>query len=245
MTGGAVAGAGDTRELPAAGAQTAARDRVQQQGLALRGNAVNLGNGLPAQANAAVGLGLNAGTGAANVTNAANQQAMAAQNILNSGFQGQMQGYANQGNILQNQYNSQLQAWSAQKQAEGSAIGGLASGLGAIAGAAMFRSSKKFKKGRKAAKGSLEKVKKIPVQTYRYKKGIADGGTVKHTGPMAEDFKKATGKGDGRTIMAQDAIGLTMGAVQELAGKVNRIEQAVGLGLGKRGAAANMKKKVA
>ncbi len=214
--------------VSAAGAQTGARNLVTQQGLALRGNAVNLGNGLPVVSSTATGLGLNAGTGAANITNAANQQALSAYPIMNAGFQGQMQGYANQANVLQNQYNSQLQAWQAQQAASSSNAAGIFSGIGSLMG--LFMSSKKLKTGRKPATGNLAKVKKLPVETYRYKKGVADGGVVKHTGPMAEDFRAVTGKGDGRTIMMQDAIGLTLGAVQELAGKVGRIEKAVGLG---------------
>lgn len=211
-----------------AGAETGARNTVKQQGLALQANAINMGNGLPMQATTSTGLGLNAGTSAENGMLGANGQMLQASGIMNSGFQGQMQGYANEGNMLQNQYNSQLQAYEFQQQQQAQQSASMMSGIGSILG--MFMSSKKFKTGRKIATGSVEKIKQMPVQTYKYKTGIADGGAQQHIGPMAEDFQKATGTGNGQTISAQDAIGLTMGAVQELAGKVDHIHKAIGLG---------------
>jgi hypothetical protein len=211
-----------------AGAETGARNNIKSQALNLQANAINMGNGLPAQSNASTGLGLNAGTSAENGLLGANQQMLGASSIMNQGFQGQMQGYANEGNMLQNQYNSQLQAYEFQQQQSAQQSASMMSGVGSILG--MFMSSKKFKTGRKIATGSVEKIKAMPVQTYKYKTGIADGGAQQHIGPMAEDFQKATGTGNGQTISAQDAIGLTMGAVQELAGKVDAIHKAVGLG---------------
>ena len=66
----------------------------------------------------------------------------------------------------------------------------------------------------------------MPVEQWTYNKGQGDGGT--HVGPYAEDFTAATGMGDGKTIKAQDAFGVTAGAVKELAAKVNRIEAMIG-----------------
>lgn len=215
--------------VSSAGAENGARNLVKQQGLALRGQAINLGNGLPVQANAATGLGLNAGTGATNITNAANAQALSAYPIMSQGFQGAMTGYSNQANILQNQYNSQLQAWQAEQSQNNAMMGGIFGGIGKLAGLFMT-SSKKAKTGKRPSKGNLKAVKQMPVERWRYKEGVADGGAAEHTGPYAEDFKKATGHGDGATIPVQDMLGVTMGAVKELSGQVDRIEKAVGLG---------------
>jgi hypothetical protein len=217
--------------IAAAGAENNARAQVKNTGLSLRANAINIGNGLPAQASQSAGLGLNAGTGAANVTNAANGQFNASTGIMGQGYQGAMAGYTNQANILQSQYNSQLEAWKASNAQNNASSAG---GLGAIGqivgmGASLF-SSKKFKEGKKPSKGNLKAVRSMPVEKWRYKKGIADGGATEHTGAYAEDFKKATGHGDGKSIPIVDAIGVTMGAVQELSRKVDQLSRAPGIG---------------
>lgn len=216
--------------VSAAGAETNARNVVQQQGLALEGQAINVGNGLPAQASQAVGLGLNAGTGAANVTNAANGQFLASTNIMNTGYQGGMAGYTNQANILNDQYKTEMSGWQTQQQIQAQQSAALMQGIGGIFGMAMGMSSKEFKKDKKKSKGNLKAVNAMPVEKWRYKEGIADGGAAEHTGPYAEDFQKATGHGNGKMIPLQDAIGVTMGAVQELSAQVGRIERAVGIG---------------
>ncbi len=213
-----------------AGAENNARNVVKQQGMALEGDAINIGNGLPSQASSSVGLGLNAGTGAMNVTNSANGQFLAAGGIMNTGYQGAMAGYSNEANILQNQYNSQLTAWYDQNSLANQQTAGMMSGIGSIIGLAGMFSSKKLKKGKRKAKGNLKAVKQMPVEKWRYKEGVADGGAAEHTGPYAEDFQRATGHGDGTTIPIVDAIGVTMGAVQELSGQVDRLERAIGLG---------------
>ncbi len=213
-----------------AGAENNARNVVKQQGMALEGDAINIGNGLPSQASSSVGLGLNAGTGAMNVTNSANGQFLAAGGIMNTGYQGAMAGYSNEANILQNQYNSQLTAWYDQNSLANQQTAGMMSGIGSIIGLAGMFSSKKLKKGKRKAKGNLKAVKQMPVEKWRYKEGVADGGAAEHTGPYAEDFQNATGHGDGTTIPIVDAIGVTMGAVQELSGQVDRLERAIGLG---------------
>lgn len=226
--------------VAAAGASNTARRQVEATGLGLRASAINMGNGLPAQSAQNASLGMGAGTNAANVTNAAHQQFLSATPIMDRGFAGQMQGYANQANILQNQYNSQLQAYGMQQQASAQNAAGIMSGIGSIAG--MFMSSKEVKTGKRKSKGNLKAVKKMPVENWRYKEGVQDGGAAEHTGPYAEDFKAATGMGNGKMISAQDAIGVTMGAVQELSGQVDRLEKKVtGLGVRPKRKAAKVK----
>jgi hypothetical protein len=216
--------------VSAAGAETNARNTVKAQGMALLGDAVNLGKGLPAQAQASVGLGLNAGTGAMNVTNSANGQFLAAVPMMSQGYQGAMSGYANQANILQNQYNTQVDAWYKSESLSNQRNASMMSGIGSVLGIFAGLSSKDAKKDKKKSKGNLKAVKKMPVENWRYKEGFADNGAAEHTGPSAEDFHSATGRGDGKTIPLMDAIGVTMGAVQELAGQVDRIQRAVGIG---------------
>jgi len=57
---------------------------------------------------------------------------------------------------------------------------------------------------------------------------VADEGH--HIGTYAQDFKQATGQGDGHTINLQDAVGLTMKAVQDLDKKVEQMAKPQGLG---------------
>ena len=123
---------------------------------------------------------------------------------------------------------TQMSGWQAEQQMKAQQTASIMQGIGGIMG--MFMSSKKFKKGKKKAKGNRKAVKQMPVERWRYKEGVADGGAAEHTGPYAEDFQKATGLGNGKMIPAQDMLGVTMGAVQELAGQVERLERVVGLG---------------
>lgn len=155
----------------------------------------------------------------------ANQNFMQSQNIMGAGFNQAMQGVSNQANILNQQYNSQLNAWSMQQQADAANSAGIFGAIGTGIGLAF--SSKDFKEDRKPAKGALDKINKLQIDNYKYKEGIADEG--KHVGPMAEDFQRVTGVGDGKTIAHQDSIGLTMKAVQELDDKVDKISKQLGV----------------
>ncbi|AOJ11856.1 hypothetical protein WS71_20375 [Burkholderia mayonis] len=81
---------------------------------------------------------MNAGNSATGNAGAANANWRANVGIMGQGYQGAMQGYANQGSILNNQYGNQINAWSAQQQASGANAGGLMSGIGTIAGAGIM-----------------------------------------------------------------------------------------------------------
>ena len=60
----------------------------------------------------------------------------------------------------------------------------------------------------------LDKLNALPIETWSYK---ADGGAVRHIGPVAQDFKAAFNLGaDDKTIATVDADGVTMAAVQGL-----------------------------
>lgn len=184
--------------LAAAGAGNVARGAVRQEGRARLAQAVNMGSGM--QVNPGSSLGMATATGA-------------------SGFQGAMSGYGQQGQLLNQQFGQEMQVYQSQQDAQS----GLMSGLGSIAGAAIMMSSKDYKENKRPARGALKAVNKMPVEDWDYKPGIADGGS--HTGPYAEDFKAATGKGDGKSIPVVDAIGVLMGATQELSKKVDKLAQ--------------------
>lgn len=192
--------------LAAAGAQNNARNSVRTQGMGLLGDAVNMGKGLPSQA-----------LGAMQTSNSA----------ASAGFGGAMQGYAGMGNTLNTQYGNQLNAWSAEQKARASGISGLTSALGTIGSVAMMASDENVKTDKRPVKGALAAVRGLPIEAWRYKPGVADGG--EHIGTYAQDFRRETGMGDGRGIPVIDAIGVTMKAVQELDRKVDSVAD------GKRG----------
>lgn len=187
--------AGTDAALAMAGARNLARRNVEQQGQAMKANAINMGNGLAVNPGTSMGL-----------SNGAAQ----------AGFSGAQQGYGQQASILGQQYNQQMQAWQAQQ----AGIGGLGNALGTLAGAFMFGSSKDIKHDKKPV-DALGAVKKMPVEAWTYNKGKGDG--KRHIGPYAEDFKKATGVGDGKSIDAITMMGVTMGAVKQLADKVDAL----------------------
>jgi len=217
--------------LGTVGAKNDAREALRDKGFAMRMSAAGLGANLPSQSMAGTQLGLGAGQAAGSVLNAANQQFLSSTAIPMQGYSGAMQGYAGQASTLGNLYNSQLNAWSAQQQADAAESAGLFGAIGTGLGLATgFKSSKEYKTDKEPIPEgeALEAVESMPVERWRYMPGIADGGP--HVGPYAEDMKEATGTGDGKTIQAQDAIGLTMKAVQDLNAKVDRIEGMIGLG---------------
>lgn len=191
----------NAESLAAAGAQNLARRNVEDMGRNLRGSTVNMGAGFAVNPGTSMGLS-NAAAGA--------------------GFSGAMGGQQAKAGILQGQNNSQMQAWQANQHMLGSTLGGIGMGLGA------FFSSKDVKEKKRKPKSALETVKKMPVEEWQYKPGVQDGGAKRHVGPYAEDFQRATGMGDGQKIEVQDALGVTMGAVQELAGKVDKLARKAG-----------------
>lgn len=185
--------------LATAGAGNLARRQIKMTGDAMRAEAINLGKG----------MAVNPGTSLSMANGAAGQ-----------GFGGAMSGYGQQANILNQDYQNKLKAHESNQ----SMLGGIGSALGSVAGSlpwAAMLSSKKAKTNKKPARNLIDAVKKLKVESWDYKKGMGDEGH--HVGPYAEDFKKATGLGDGKTINVIDAIGVTMGAVKDLATKVDRI----------------------
>jgi hypothetical protein len=205
-------GMSNAEALSTAGASNVARrqsvmqDEAKAEGM--RANVINLGKGLAV--NPATSMGLSNSAGGA-------------------GFQGAMSGYGQQASILNQDYNNRLQAWQANQNSMAGLAGGVGAVLGATNGFGMFPaawglSSKDYKEDKKPAKGNLEAVRKMPVENWKYKDGIADGG--RHIGPYAEDFSAATGQGDGKTIDLISQLGVTLGAVQELDRKVARLEKA-------------------
>ena len=201
-----------------AGAMTNARLSADNIVDAKRMNAISIGRNLPATQLSAIGTGSQVGNSNATLFN---QQSVP----MNQGFAGAMSGYANAnqgqasiGNMMNQGYQNQLAAFNA----DNAGMNMLGQVVGA--GAQMFMmSSEDYKKDKTPIKDgdALGAVRNMPVESWDYKTGIADGGS--HVGPYAEDFKRETGLGNGRAIPMQDAIGLTMRAVQDLDRKIDAL----------------------
>lgn len=214
--------------LADAGAQNNARQAVRDKGLALKADVANLGRGLPAQSAQAQSLGLSASSGALGLNQATNAQSMQAANIVNSGYAGAMQGYAGMGSTLNQQYATQVNAWQAEQQNKNGIFSGIGEVLGGIAGFA-FSSDENVKENKTPIEegAALEAVEKMPIEEWDYKPGVEDEG--RHIGTYAQDFQKATGKGDGKSIPVIDALGITMKAVQDVSAKVDKLAKQVGI----------------
>jgi hypothetical protein len=85
-----------------------------------------------------------------------------------------------------------------------------------IAGALTEASDAALKEGFEPvdAQTILARIQQLPITTWNY---IADGSTVRHMGPMAQDFYAAFGLGaDDTHIAPLDVNGVTLAALQEL-----------------------------
>lgn len=211
--------AGTEAALATAGAQNNARTTLKNQAMALQGSAINMGNGLAANASQDLGLSNSSGGAASATAMTGGQLANSATSIMGQGYSGAMRGYSNQANILNQQFNQQMQSYNASN----AQTSGIMSGLGSIAGLFML-SDEDAKEDKKEVKGVLDALKEMPVEAWKYKDGTGQDPNQEHVGTYAQDFQKATGLGDGKTINVVDALGVTMGAVKELAEKVEKIK---------------------
>ena len=209
-----------------AGASNTARQTVRDKGLALKADVANMGRGLPSQSAQAQALGLNASSGAVGLNQGANQQYIASTGIMGQGYQGAMQGYAGMGQTLNTQYGNQINAWQAEQSSKNAAWGGIGQVLGAGLG---FLSDENLKENKREIPDgeALEAVENMPVEEWKYKDGVADEG--QHVGTYAQDFQRETGKGDGKSINAQDAVGITMKAIQDVSKELGNLAKAVGI----------------
>ena len=180
--------------LMALGAGNQARREVRAEAENMRANAINLGKGMAVNPGTSMGLSNGA---------------------MSSGFSGAMQGYGQQGSLLNTQYQQQMQSYNARQDQ----AAGLFGAAGTVIGMLSDKDAKTEKK--KPGRSLLKAVENMPVEEWRYKKGQGDEG--RHVGTYAQDFQRETGKGDGRSIPIVDAIGTTMGAIKELSAKVDML----------------------
>jgi hypothetical protein len=126
-----------------------------------------------------------------------------------------------QGNVW-NSYNAQMNAYNQRQQQNASMWSGIGSIVGSL-GSALI-SDKNKKRDIRPADKILDRVERVPIKSWKYDRSIDPTG-AEHVGPMAQDFKGFFGLGNGREIPTVDAFGVNLAATQQLAKKVNRIEE--------------------
>jgi len=122
--------------IASSNAANTGRSRAEMTGMALKSDAANMGRNLPGNALASTQAANQAASGSLSAGIAGQQSNLAAANQYGQGASLGMQGYNSQANILNNQYNSQVQAYQAQQASNDSQWAGIGSLVGI--GAAMM-----------------------------------------------------------------------------------------------------------
>ena len=122
-------------------------------------------------------------------------------------------------------YNAAMSGYNAQQQQAGSAWQGaanIATGLGGMA----MKSSKAYKHDDGDPGSIISKLNEVPIRSWRYNRNIDPREEI-HIGPYAEDWKRVLGFGNGKEIMAVDAIGVALKCLQELHAEVEELREQV------------------
>lgn len=217
-----------------AGAATTARVTARDKGIALRAGAANFGRNMPNTAATAYSTAVGSGNSAVANQNAGAATANAAASTMNQGFTTAISGNNSAGNILNNQYQNQLSAWNASQQSGSSALSGIGQLAGQLGASYITKySSKKLKENKTkiSHEDTLKKVKDLPVERWRYKDGIEDGG--EHVGPYAEDIADSFGESaapegeKGKMIDMISMVGINLSATKALAKQVDKLSKSV------------------
>lgn len=211
----------NTRALATAGAINKERNDTKLLGMSLRENAAKFGRNQTGTGIAASQAALQAGNSATGVMGAQSAQGNSAG--TGQGLLGMASGAFNSmGQMGLNQMQMQQNANSASQAGLGSLIG-----TGLMAGAMAF-SSKELKEDGQPVDDdeALAGLEKVPVERWKYREGVADGG--QHIGPYAEDMQAQFGDG-----VAPGGVGLDLvsvsgqhhAAIRALAKKVTRLER--------------------
>jgi len=105
----------------------------------------------------------------------------------------------------------QMALKQSQKGNSGSKWGAVLAAIGTAAPyIAMAASSKQIKENITPLKPMTQKLKSLPLYEWNYK-----GDSVRHIGPMAEDFQRIFGVGDGKTLALVDVMGVLLAVEKE------------------------------
>lgn len=202
------------------------RQQTEQMGRALRGEAINIGRGLPSQVAATQGMvNQTAGGATGNFSNAVGAMAGAYQPAMQAGGMSQ-QGYQQGADINTQGFQNSLNQWNANAAASQASWNTAINAAGA-AGGLMMSDPKKKENRRPARAGVAEAIAATPVEEYEYRddSGYDDG--QRHVGPMADKVRQNLGLGDGTAIPAQDLVMSQFAAIQELTERLAALEEGV------------------
>lgn len=202
-----------------ANAMTSTRQQAEALGHARMLDATGLGRNLAGASSGAYAGALGAG-------NSAGSNAQQPYQNYQSGMAGGIGTMGQAQNMYLNGLNQSLAGQTSIYQSQMSRPDPTMQLLG-IAGGMI--SSKDYKTDKRPvdAQAVSRQVENIPVERWRYKPGIADGGT--HTGPYAEDMQKlGAATPDGKAIDVVSALGLNLAAIKGLGQRVNKLERANG-----------------
>ncbi|WP_153159630.1 tail fiber domain-containing protein [Zoogloea sp. 1C4] len=220
-----------------AAAMTGTRQAVKDKGVSLRAGAAAFGRNQTNTAGQQVGLSTGAGSSATQSAGAGVGSTLAAGNSLNAGYGAQIgaagttiQSNLGLGSLLNSAYGNEAQLYGAQMAGLGQ-LAGTAAGLYAkpAAGAAVA-SSKDFKEGKQPfdSREAVEAFKRLNVDSWKYKDGIADGG--RHVGPYAEDVQRELGDEvapGGKQIDLISMSGAQAAAIKGLAEKMEQQDDTI------------------
>lgn len=127
----------------------------------------------------------------------------------------------NYSGMVGDKYQADLAQYQANQQQKSST----ASTLGSLAGGLIMKCTESAKDVHGSLQTDLtaEAVLSMPLKVWSYK--VGEGDTARHVGPMAEDFQRVTGLGDGKTINIIDAFGVVFGALQDALRRIEVLER--------------------
>lgn len=205
------------------------RQQVEQMGRALRGEAINIGRGLPSQVGMTQGVvNQTAGGAAGNFGNMVGAMGAAYNPALAAGQQS-MAGYQQGADINTQGFQNSLNQWNANAAATQAGWNTAINAAGAAGGMFMSDPDKKEKRA-PGREGVADAIAAIPVEEYEYKgnSGYDDG--QRHMGPMADQVRAKLGIGDGTAIPAQDLVMAQFAAIQELTERLAALEEGIPMG---------------
>ena len=210
-----------------AAAATGARDKEIALGTAKKLDVAGLYRGMPGASQGAYSVANQSGNSAVNnsatVGNGMVGATQAAGNLVMGGQQLRLQGLGNVLGAQSSNYNAAQQQNNSGFGSLLGGIGGLARGVGALYSSGIFgKSSEDLKEDKQPVTGALESLRKLPVEAWSYKDGVADEG--EHIGPYAEDVQEELGDQaapGGKMLDLVSMNGLLLKGLQELADKVD------------------------
>ncbi|HNO86957.1 MAG TPA: hypothetical protein PKI69_01705 [Rhodocyclaceae bacterium] len=220
-----------------AAAMTGTRQAVKDKGVSLRASAAAFGRNQTNTAGQQVGISTGTGSAATQSAGAGVGSTLAAGNSINAGYGAQI-GAANSavqanlglGGLMNSAYGNQAQMYGSQMAGLGQLMGTAAGFYGKPQGSGAVASSRDFKESKAPVDtgDAVEAFKRLDVDSWKYRDGIADGG--RHVGPYAEDVQRELGDEvapGGKQIDMISMSGAQTAAIKGLAEKLDEQDEAI------------------